>query len=70
MGKNVVQLARDPAPLGDCRRTQLLFPCVLELGKQQLGCILAHTRLLMRSKPHDESAQGRNDQARSRRFVS
>ncbi len=46
VGEHVVQLAGDPAALRDSRRLQLLLSCVLELGKQQLGRVLACTRLL------------------------
>ena len=46
MGEHVVQLAGDPAALRDRRRPQLLLACVLELGEQQLGRVLARARLL------------------------
>ena len=36
MREHVVQLARDPAALGDSRRARLLIARVLELGEQQL----------------------------------
>ena len=39
-----MQLARDPAALGDCRRTGLLIARILNLGHQQLGLVLALPR--------------------------
>ena len=44
--EHVVELARDPAALRDGRRPQLLLARVLELGEQQLGRVLARSRLL------------------------
>ena len=42
--EHVVQLARDPAALGDCRCTGLLIARILKLGHQQLGLVLALPR--------------------------
>ena len=39
--EHVVQLAGDPAALGDRRRAGLLIARVLKLGEQQLGLVLA-----------------------------
>jgi hypothetical protein len=42
--EHIMQLARDPAALGDCRRTGLLIARILKLGHQQLGPVLALPR--------------------------
>ena len=68
VGEHVVQLARDPAALGDCRRPQLLLARVLELGEQQLGRVLARTRLLdeVGDQPEQHAQQRPGDDRRGR----
>ena len=46
MREHIVQLARDPAALGDSRRARLLIARVLKLGEQQLRLVLALPRPL------------------------
>ena len=57
--EHVVQLARDPAALGDRRRAGLLIARVLELGQQQLGLVLALARPLeeLRDDPEQHRHQ-------------
>ena len=68
MGEHVVELACDPAALRDCRRPQLLFARVLELGEQQLGRVLARPRLLdeVRGESEQRAQQCRRDDRRGR----
>ena len=68
VGEHVVQLACDPATLRNRRRPQLLLACILELGKQQLGRVLARTRLLDEEGDQPEQrAQKRRREHRRRR---
>ena len=57
--EHVVQLARDPAALGDRRRARLLIARVLKLGEQQLGPVLALARPLeeLRDDPQQHRHQ-------------
>ncbi len=61
VGEHVVQLAGDAAPLGQRGRSGLALACVLELGQQQLGAVLA-----LAAAP-DELARHRQQQAQQRR---
>ena len=67
MREDVVQLARDPAALGDRRRSRLLLARVLELREQQLGPVLALACLLqeVRDQP-EQRAQQRGGEDRRR----
>ena len=68
MGEHVVELARDPAALGDRRRPQLLLARVLELGEQQLGRVLARSRLPdeVGDQPEQRAQERRGDDGRRR----
>jgi hypothetical protein len=57
--EHVVQLAGDPAALGDRRRAGLLIACVLELCQQDLGLDLALPRLL--EELRDDTDQDRHE---------
>ena len=67
--EHVVQLAGDPAALGDRRRAGLLIARVLELGQQQLGLVLALPRLLEElrddAEQHRHQHPGRDSRRRS-----
>ena len=56
--EHVVQLAGDPAALGDRRRAGLLISRVLKLGEQDLGLVLALPRLL--EELRDDAEQDRH----------
>ena len=66
MREHVVQLAGDPAALGDRRRAGLLIARVLELGEQQLGLVLAHPGLLEELRD-DAEQDGHQDPGRDGR---
>jgi len=64
--EHVVQLARDPAALGDRRRTGLLISRVLELGEQDLGLVLALPGLL--EELRDDAEQDGHQHPQPRRL--